>query len=228
MRGYEMFCENCGTRYEKDAVFCYNCGKKKEDKTSKKDTPQNLIGFSEMYRDPSIIAAAKKNKKASIGCMWVLVFVPLIGFFIAGLLIDEFDMNEALIIGGVISFAMLLINLIGFARSKKPMWEGQVVDKSVKKKQKRSNSDNEYETYTAYTTIIRTSTGKNKKITEIDSQRDMFDYLQVGDRVRYQPVFDTFEKYDKSKDKIIYCNVCKMMNAINNIKCKRCDNFLFK
>lgn len=223
-----MFCENCGTELDKEAAFCHNCGKRLENNSPKNDIPQNLIGFSDMYRDPSILEAARKNKKSSIGCMWILVIVPLAGFFLAGLLVDELEMNEALIIGGGISFVMLLINLIGFARSKRPMWEGQVVDKSVKKKQKNSNSDNEYETYTAYTTIIRTSSGKDKKITEIDSQRDMFDYLNVGDRVRYHPAFDTFEKYDKSNDKIIYCNVCKMMNPIKNVKCKKCDNYLFK
>lgn len=56
----------------------------------------------------------------------------------------------------------------------------------------------------------------------------MYDYLSVGDRVRYHPAFETYEKYDKSKDKIIYCNVCRMMNPVANDRCKRCDNLLFK
>lgn len=37
-----------------------------------------------------------------------------------------------------------------------------------------------------------------------------------------------YEKYDKSKDRIIYCNVCSMMNPIQNDRCKRCNNLLFK
>jgi uncharacterized paraquat-inducible protein A len=56
----------------------------------------------------------------------------------------------------------------------------------------------------------------------------MFDYLSVGDRVRYHPTFGTYEKYDKSKDRIIYCNICRMMNPIKNDRCKRCNNLLFK
>ena len=222
-----MFCENCGTRLDKGTAFCHNCGHKQEDASFEHDKSNSLIGFSNRYNDPSIILAAKKNRKTSIGCMWILVIVPLVGFLLAGLFIDEFPMNDALIIGGGISFIMLLVNLIGIAGSKKPMWEGQVVDKTVKEKSKHSNSDDS-ETYTEYTTVIKTLAGKSKRITERDSQRDMYDYLKVGDRVRYYPVFGTYEKYDKSRDRIIYCNVCKMMNPIKNDRCKRCDNLLFK
>lgn len=222
-----MFCENCGNRIEEGMAFCCNCGKKQGDNFFSKNRSQNLVGFSNTYNDPSIALAAKKNRKTSIGCMGVLVIVPFLGFLLAGLFIDEFAINEALIIGGSISLLMLLINLITLARSKKPIWEGQVVDKTVKEKSKHSNSDDS-ETYTEYTTVIKTLAGKSKRITERDSRRDMYDYLKVGDRVRYYPVFDTFEKYDKSKDRIIYCNVCKMMNPIKNDRCKRCDNLLFK
>jgi hypothetical protein len=41
-------------------------------------------------------------------------------------------------------------------------------------------------------------------------------------------MFGTYEKYDKSKDRIIYRNVCTTMNPIQNDRCKRCNNLLFK
>ncbi len=50
----------------------------------------------------------------------------------------------------------------------------------------------------------------------------------VGDRVRYHPRFGAYEKYDKSKDRIIYCIVCDEMNPIQNDRCKKCNNLLFK
>jgi len=83
-------------------------------------------------------------------------------------------------------------------------------------------------TYTESITVIKTDAGKEKRIIERDSRRDMYDYLATGDRVRYHPAFDTYEKYDKFKDRIIYCNVCRMMNPISNHRCKRCENLLFK
>lgn len=109
------------------------------------------------------------------------------------------------------------------------MWEGVVVDKSSKKRSKReSKDDSTYTTYTEYTTVISTKGGKKKTIVEVDSRRDMYDYLSVGDRVRYHPAFGTYEKYDKSKDRIIFCNVCSMQSPIHNDRCKRCNNLLFK
>ncbi|MCK9287834.1 MAG: hypothetical protein M0P29_09760 [Sphaerochaetaceae bacterium] len=188
-----------------------------------------MVGFSDRYNCPEILAAAQKNKKFSIGCMWILVFVPLIGFPVAGLLMDDFPFGESIIIGMGIALVMLVFNLLALRRTKQPMWEGVVVNKySKEKSEHRGGEDDNYRTYTEYTTIINTDTGKKKTIVEKDSGRDMYDYLSVGDRVRFHPRFGTYEKYDKSKDRIIYCNVCSMMNPIQNDRCKRCNNLLFK
>ncbi|MFA5341951.1 MAG: zinc ribbon domain-containing protein, partial [Clostridia bacterium] len=88
-----MFCENCGASLDRGTAFCHNCGKKQGDSIVLDNNAQNLIGFSERYMDISILEAAKKSKKTSIGCMWILVIVPMVGFALAGLLIDEFAMN---------------------------------------------------------------------------------------------------------------------------------------
>lgn len=191
----------------------------------------NLVGFSDRCNNPEILATAKSNRKSSIGCMWILVFVPLMGFPIAGLIMEDFPLGEAVVIGFSIAFIMLIVNLYGLRRSKQPMWEGVVTNKISKERHhhhRTSDEPDSYTTYTEYTTVIRTNMGKEKKIIERDSQRDMYDYLDVGDRVRYHPTFGTYEKYDKSKDRIIYCNICRMMNPIGNDRCKRCNNLLFK
>jgi hypothetical protein len=78
------------------------------------------------------------------------------------------------------------------------MWEGVVVNKYSKEKYKHRD---EPETYTEFTVVIQIDTGKKKTIVEIGSRRKMYDYLSVGDRVRYHPKFDSYEKYDKSKAK---------------------------
>lgn len=241
-RDQSMFCENCGTKLQEDAVFCSNCGAKiqKSQPTATISNDQhviqntvssNLVGFSDRCNHPEILAAAKSNRRSAMGCMWVLVFVPLIGFPIAGMLMDDFPFGESVIIGVGIAVIMLIVNILGLRRSKKPMWEGVVVNKYSKEKQRHNRTNDESDTYTTYTeynTVIQINTGKKKTIVERDSQRDMYDYLSVGDRVRYHPTFGTYEKYDKSKDRMIYCNVCMMMNPIGNDRCKRCNNLLFK
>jgi ribosomal protein L40E len=234
-------CKACGAELPEGAEFCIGCGKAVNSATSEPTEsnhvatpapPQSgtgLVGFSDRCNSPEILAAAQKNKKFSIGCMWILVFVPLIGFPVAGLLMDDFPFGESLVIGVGIALVMLIINLLALRRTKQPMWEGVVVNKySKEKSEHRGGEDDNYRTYTEYTTIINTDAGKKKTIVEKDSGRHMYDYLSVGDRVRFHPRFGTYEKYDKSKDRIIYCNVCSMMNPIQNDRCKRCNNLLFK
>ena len=244
-------CTACGATIPNNAVFCINCGAaansaKTQPTTEPKAPPQaaysmpqqsvdtqhtGLVGFSERCNSPEILAAAQKNKKFSMGCMWILVFVPLIGFPIAGLLMEDFPFGEAVVIGVGIALVMLIVNLFGLRRAKQPMWEGVITNKLSKERHHHNRTNDEsdtYSTYTEYTTVILTDAGKEKKLTERDSQRVMYDYLTVGDRVRYHPTFGTYEKYDKSKDRIIYCNVCSMMNPISNDRCKRCNNLLFK
>lgn len=237
----DMFCPNCGNKLPEGAVFCSGCGKAVNLRTpepmevsqaASSAPPQGgagLVGFSDRCNSPEILAAAQKNKKSSIGCMWILVFVPLIGFPAAGLLMDDFPFGESIIIGMGIALVMLVFNLLALRRTKQPMWEGVVVNKySKEKSEHRGGEDDNYRTYTEYTTIINTDADKKKTIVEKDSGRHMYDYLSVGDRVRFHPKFGTYEKYDKSKDRIIYCNVCSMMNPIQNDRCKRCNNLLFK
>src|SRR5690554_388438 len=200
-------------------MFCHNCG----NKLPKGEA--GLVGFSDRCNSPEILATAQKNRKSSIGCMWILVFVPLIGFPIAGLLMDDFPFGESVVIGIGIAFLMLIVNLFALRRAKQPIWEGVVVNKYSKEKYEHRDK---LETYTEYTTVINSDADKKKTIVENGSGRHIYDYLSVGDKVRFHPKFGTYEKYDKSKDRIIYCNVCSMMNPIQNDRCKRCNNLLFK
>ena len=239
--GVPGVCTACGAELPDGAEFCINCGKAvkqtvpeavESSQAASSAPPQasmGLVGFSDRYHSPEILAAAQENKKFAIGCMWILVFVPLIGFPIAGLLMDDFPLGESLVIGVGIALVMLVANLLALRRTKQPMWEGVVVNQySKEKREHRGGEDESWRTYTEYNTIIKTDAGKKKTIVEIDSGRHMYDYLSVGDRIRYHPMFGTYEKYDKSKDSIIYCNVCSMMNPIQNDRCKRCNNLLFK
>ncbi len=232
-----MFCNNCGNKLLECAEFCIGCGTAVSQvapepvdlsQAASSMSPQGgagLVGFSDRYNSPEILAAAQKNKKYSIGYMWILVSLPLIGFPAAGFLMDDFSFGESLIMGGGIALVMLVLNLLALRKTKQPMWEGVVVNMYSKEEYVHRDRP---ETYTEYTTVIRRDTGKIKKIMERDSRRLMYDYLSVGDRVRFHPKFGTYEKYDKSKDQIIYCNICTTMNPIQNDRCKRCNNLLFK
>jgi hypothetical protein len=187
-----------------------------------------LVGWSVHSNDPEILEAARKNRKSAMGCAWVLLILFPLGFLLAGLLVDEMPLNEAIIIGVTLGVVMFAVNLVRIKGLNRPIWEGVVTGKFQKERREHKRGDDSFRYYTEFTVVIKTEAGKTKRIVERDSRREMYDYLAVDDRVRYYPAFDSFEKYDKSNDSIIYCNVCRMMNSIESERCKRCSNLLFK
>jgi len=82
-------CSACGAELPEGAEFCIGCGAAVNPAVPQPMEPiqaaapalsqggMGLVGFSDRYNCPEILAAAQKNKKSSIGCMWILVFVPL-------------------------------------------------------------------------------------------------------------------------------------------------------
>lgn len=187
-----------------------------------------LVGWSVHSHDPEILEAARKNRKSAMGCAWVLLILFPLGFLLAGLLVDEMPLNEAIIIGVTLGVVMFAVNLVRIKGLNRPIWEGVVTGKFQKERREHKKGDDSFRYYTEFTVVIKTEAGKTKRIVERDSRREMYDYLAIGDRVRYYPALDSFEKYDKSNDSIIYCNVCRMMNSIESERCKRCSNLLFK
>ena len=89
-----------------------------------------------------------------------------------------------------------------------------VIKKIEKRRDSHDREDGSVQSYWDYIVLIRTDRGKKKRIVERQDGRSMYDYLDVGDRVRYHPALESYEKYDKSKDEVIYCNVCHLRNSI--------------
>lgn len=243
------FCISCGTEFDEGSSFCGSCGTPLQGTTvshstaisgqvsssgsdlGQQGTLQNdgssLTGWSSKCNDPEILEAAKKRKKFTAGCLWLFVTLFPLGFLILNFFVKELPFFDAIVIGTGVGLFITLINLWFSRDMKKPPWEGVIIDKS--KKERRQNKDDEsMATYTEYTTVVRTDAGKKKRIIEKDSRNFMYSYLKVGDRVKFHPAFSAYEKYDKSKDRIIYCIVCSAMNPIKNERCKKCNNYLFK
>ena len=112
--------------------------------------------------------------------------------------------------------------ILGSAEGPGEIWYGKVIDR---------NTDIEFteagEEIGIYRTIIRKSDGTLHTIEE-RGDSPMFLWLSKGDRVRYVPVLDTFEKYDKSVDVAMPCLVCGCMNDIHNDRCYECGKPLLK
>lgn len=189
---------------------------------------RSLVGWSDVASSPEMMETMKRNKKSAMAWMWTFALLFPIGFSIVGLLFDEMPLSDALTIGIGLGLFVTVINVWRMMGMKKPVWEGIVTDKLEKKRYRRDRDDGSSQSYMEYIVLIRTERGKKKRIVEGQRDRVMYDYLGIGDRVRYHPALETYEKYDKSKDEVIYCNVCRLRNSIHNDRCDRCTSLLFK
>lgn len=236
-----MICPKCGSDSDKSIKFCTNCGnplpqtadiqQNQETPTEQAQGNQNLIGFSERINDPAFASYQRK------GIAWIFIFtgilsvIVIVGFFIYGETSSEMDNPQALHIGlGIAGMFLTIALLATISRLTTKQWDGVVIDKKVERKTRRQkNSDGQYyvERYKLYTVVFKTDRGKivNKGVEDDDT---VFNYFEIGDRVRHHKGLGTLEKYDKSKDDIIFCNACSTLNDINDDKCCRCSCPLLK
>lgn len=230
-----MFCRICGSSLDGVANFCSNCGAQLPgsgvDNTPRQNASQyssgSLIGFSPKINDPAFAGYVKHSNQWSSLFSIIIAAAAIIGFYIYGEKGSEMDNPEALYIGFVIGGMFLLIALGQILRRiSSKTWDGQVIDK--KSFSARDIDDDGISTsHMQYTIFIRRDDGKIIKLRSRDLP-GMFDYFNIGDRVRHHGKLKTFEKYDKSHDAIIFCNACGSQNDIANDKCRRCKCPLLK
>ncbi len=106
----------------------------------------------------------------------------------------------------------------------------QAIDKKKERKSKRERTGNdEYytRTYTLYTVSFKTDKGKVEHLYR-ENNDSMYKYYNIGDKVRHHKGFSGYEKYDKSKDSIIFCNACGTTNDIEDDICYCCKCPLLK
>ena len=122
-------------------------------------------------------------------------------------------LNEAVIIGSGLGIMMLIIGIVRISRMRSGYWEGTVIDKNKKQKMDNSQDDNITRYKMVYTINIAEDNGKKHKLTYVDNAA-MYNYFNVGDRIRCHLSFGTYEKYDKSRDSGIFCNICGSFNDL--------------
>ncbi|MEA5038357.1 MAG: hypothetical protein VB086_00810 [Clostridiaceae bacterium] len=227
-----MYCRHCKADLPEDAAYCPSCGAQTTDR------PEIIppghgggIGYSARIHDPAFARYIKNtNRWAAIFSM-ILAAAAIIGFYIAGERGTEGMENpQALYIGLGIGGMFLLIALFTIrSRKKSRTWDGVVSDKQIKEKSRQKESGNEYYTqyYTEYIVLIRDENGKEHRLCTEDDDT-VFNYYQVGDRVRHHAGLNSYEKYDKSKDSIIFCSACATLCDMNDEVCPRCKCPLLK
>ncbi len=230
-----MYCNHCGTTLLDNTRFCTGCGAQtSSEPDSRPVAGGGRIGYSERIHDPAFAGYLKNTNRWSAIFSTVLAVAAVVGFTVAGELgVDNMENPQALYIGlgiGGMFLAIALYTIIARKRSK--TWDGVVVDKTIKKKNRRQSTgsgDDDYyiHHYTEYAVIVRDKRGKTHLLTAEDDDT-RYNYFQVGDHVRHHAGLNSYEKYDKSKDSIVFCNACATLCDIKDDVCFRCKCPLLK
>ena len=189
------------------------------------------MAYSNRIHDPAFAKYRADSEKYAKIFASILATAAVLGFYLYGELGTEMDNPEALYIGLVIGGMFIAIALIT-NRSKKgaKTWDGTVCAKQVEKKTRRRKStdlDYHMREYLLYTVTIKSNDGKAHEITA-ENDDTTYNYYQIGDKVRYHGSLRSFEKYDKSKDSIVFCNACASLNEMSAERCHRCHCPLLK
>ncbi len=186
------------------------------------------IGFSQKINDPAMARYVKNTNRWSAIFALIIAVVAVAGFYIAGETSSEMENPEALYIGlgvGSMFLVIALFQIVG--RKNSTTWDGTIVDKKVKKKRRRDKYQESLIDYLEYTVSIQANNGK-MHYSSADDDDTIYNYYQIGDKVRHHKGLNTYEKYDKSKDTIIFCNACASLNDSNADFCFRCKCPLLK
>lgn len=230
-----MYCKHCGTVLSDDTRFCTCCGAQTDSAPSSQPAAEGgRIGYSERIHDPAFARYLKNTNRWSAVFSMILAVAAVVGFTIYGETSREMENPQALFIGLGIGGMFLLIALYSIiARKRSKTWDGVVADKTVKQKSRKQSTgsgDNDYyvRNYTEYAVIVQEDgTGKTHRLTAEDDDT-RYNYFQVGDRVRHHGGLNSYEKYDKSRDSIIFCNACATLCDIGDEVCWRCSCPLLK
>lgn len=225
-----MHCPNCGVETSKTASYCAACGNKLVNESRDTSSPAPQPGFSSRINDPAFARYVKNANRWSGIFSTVLAAVAVIGFYIAGEVGTEMDNPESLYIGlgiGGMFLAIAFFQIMGRRRSK--TWDGTVKDKKIKEKTRRVQygDDISYEDYLEYSVIVVSDSGK-KHVIRHENSDVCYNYYKIGDRVRHHGGLNSYEKYDKTGDLIIFCNACGTLCDINDDYCSRCKCPLLK
>lgn len=217
-----MFCPNCGTNLNEGTSFCSKCGTAVT--ASQHEEQQNtigLIGFSSKISDPAFASYKKKSVAWAFIFAGILTVIAMIGFPIYGNMSGEIDWPESLFYGIGIGGMFIVIALLQtLKKGLDKTWDGVVEYKDAYTiKERNRNKQTHY--HMIYILKIKKDSGGTKK----HKWRDIpgvYNYYNIGDKVRHHKGFSYYEKYDKSDDIQIMCAACMCFQDIDKDICPRC------
>ncbi|MEA4882812.1 MAG: hypothetical protein VB144_03950 [Clostridia bacterium] len=189
---------------------------------------QGSVGFSPRINDPAFARYQKAPSKWSIIFATILAVIVIVAFPIYGHVSGQLEMPHSLYYGPGIGGMFIAIALLQIAgRGRDTTWDGVVVGKQVFERRTYDKTNETHTTHTAYEYKVKRDNRKVYTHQHEDSDT-VFNYFDIGDRVRHHRGFGGYEKYDKSKDTFLFCTACGTKNNVSDDICFRCKCPLLK
>ena len=191
---------------------------------------ESPVGFSEKINDPAYDKYRKSSRKWSYIFSLILAAIAVIAFPVYGSVSGDIDFPYSLFYGlGIGGMFIVIAVLQDMKKRKDTTWEGKVIDKKIYDKTEVQRAGNRNRTihYNLYVLKIMRDNGKIYTQKYRDNPT-IFNYYEIGDRVKHHKGFNIYEKYDKSKDSEIICIACGTFNDVHDDFCKRCKVPLLK
>ncbi len=224
-----MHCPECGSAIVAGSAFCPACGRPLlESSQDTRREGKSLVGFSPKIDDPAFARYQKASSSWAMIFAGALALIAIVGFPIYGRVSGELEMPTSLYYGMGIGGMFIAIALVQItARGRDTTWDGVVVGKQVFERETYDKTNDMHSTHTIYECKVKRSNGKVYTHQHEDYDT-VFSYFDIGDKVRHHKGFDGYEKYDKSKDTIIFCIACGAIHDISDDICSRCKCPLLK
>ncbi len=223
-------CPQCGKTNSQEDIYCSACGHtlNKDSTEATKVQMQTRVGYSTRINDPAFSLYVRKSNRWAVIFALILAVIAFVGFTISGATGGEPGNPQSMYIGIGIGGMFLAIAFFQISGRKRSVtWDGIVVEKEKENKRRRTKGSDGFEYYMEFRVVVQRDNGKiYKMIAENDDT--VYNYYNIGDKVRHHAGLNSYEKYDKSNDSIIFCNACASLNDIEDEYCFRCHCPLLK
>lgn len=218
-----FFCTQCGNRLSGKNKVCRSCG---FDITADKPYGDRSAigaggtGWSDAVNDYRF-AGYQGNRRTYI-TIFTLILVIAIPTFL--LLSGDLSLDsEGITVMAVLSAMFLAIALYSMKNTRKKglEWTGTIEDKRDYYRSKNNHQSN--------VIMVRAENGRIIELPMGDNIV-LYEYFKVGDRLRNhnRPNLRAIEKYDKSRDEILFCPSCGTLCDTRDNYCKSCGSPLLK
>lgn len=218
-----FFCSQCGSRLKGKSKNCPNCGFNPQSPAPYGDIPalgSGGIGWSDKINDP--LYSKYQGRKRNYIFLFSLVLI--IGIPIILISTGDLGLNrEGYIVITVVATMFSAIALFSIRNTKRygEEWEGIVENKKDYVENKDGSQKN--------VLIVRLNNHKIRELSFSDSVVQ-YDYYKIGDQIKRhnKANLKAIEKYNKTKDEILFCPSCGYLCDARDFYCQACGSPLLK